>query len=164
MLQNAAFGLGLLCLPMSQCRFYNPLYTALWHHSDKNSMSINNRYLDFVQMHCLISLVNDNHIANNLKGILVHVYFGSIVNNPPQNQSNVNTFLAEKRIFTEALCTDVVFSSDELRRLCADSVDALANLDVSNEYPQHMFCGEIRKYISVIPYLKLVFFFFFLLP
>ena len=31
-------------------------------------------------MHGLISLVNDNHVDNNLKEILVYVCFGSIVN------------------------------------------------------------------------------------
>ena len=45
-------------------------------HSDKN-----NRYLDFVQTRGLISLVNDNHVENNLKEILVNVYYGSIFNN-----------------------------------------------------------------------------------
>ena len=30
-------------------------------------------------------LVNDNPVDNNLKGILVYVYFGSIVNNRPKN-------------------------------------------------------------------------------
>ena len=48
-------------------------------------MAINNRYLDFVQMHGLISLVNNNHIDNNLKEILVYVYFGLIVSNQPKN-------------------------------------------------------------------------------
>ena len=33
-------------------------------------------------MHSLISLVNDNHMDNNLKEILVFVYFGLFVNNP----------------------------------------------------------------------------------
>ena len=32
-----------------------------------------------------ISLVNDNHVDNNLKEILVYVYSGSIVNNRSQN-------------------------------------------------------------------------------
>ena len=44
----------------------NPLYKALWRRSDKNSADINNRYLDFVQTRGLISLVNDNHMDNNL--------------------------------------------------------------------------------------------------
>ena len=48
-------------------------------------MAINNRYLDFVQTRGLISLVNDNHVNNNLKEILVFVYIGSIVNNRPEN-------------------------------------------------------------------------------
>ena len=47
----------------------NPLYTAFWRHSDRNSAAINNRYLDFVQMHGLILLVNDNHVDNTLKEI-----------------------------------------------------------------------------------------------
>ena len=33
----------------------------------------------------LISLVNVNHMDNNLKEILVYVYFGSIVNHLPKN-------------------------------------------------------------------------------
>ena len=51
----------------------NPLYTAIWHHSDKNNAAtrINNHYLDFVQTRGLISLVNDYHVDNNLKEILV---------------------------------------------------------------------------------------------
>ena len=48
----------------------NPLYTALWRHSDKNNAAINNSYLDFVQTPSLISLVNDNHVDNNLKKTL----------------------------------------------------------------------------------------------
>ena len=36
----------------------------------------------------LISLVNDNHIDNNLKEILVYVYLGSIVNNQPKNKTS----------------------------------------------------------------------------
>ena len=35
----------------------NPLYTALWRQSDKNSVAINNLYLDFVQTRGLISFV-----------------------------------------------------------------------------------------------------------
>ena len=60
---------GLHCLPMSQSRVKdNPLYTALWHHSNKNlrKAAINNRNLDFLQTCGLISLVNDNHVDNNL--------------------------------------------------------------------------------------------------
>ena len=41
-------------------------------------MAINYLDLDFVQMRGLISLVNDSHMDNNLKEILVYVYFGSI--------------------------------------------------------------------------------------
>ena len=37
-------------------------------------------------MRDLISFVNDNHVDNNLKEILVYVYFGSIVNNQPKKQ------------------------------------------------------------------------------
>ena len=55
----------------------NAIYAALWRHSDKNSAAINNRYLNYVQMRGLISLVNDNHVDNNLKEILVYVYFGA---------------------------------------------------------------------------------------
>ena len=39
----------------------------LWCHSNKNSMAINNCYPDFEQMHSLISVVNDNHVDNNLQ-------------------------------------------------------------------------------------------------
>ena len=56
----------------------NPLF---WRHNDKKSAAINNRYLDFIQTHDLISLVIDKHLDNNLKEILVYVYSGSIVNN-----------------------------------------------------------------------------------
>ena len=42
---------------------------------------MNNRSLEFVQTRSLISLVNDNHVDNNNKEILVYVYFGSILNN-----------------------------------------------------------------------------------
>ena len=35
-------------------------------HSDKNSAATNNHFLDFVQTRGLISLVNDNHLDNNL--------------------------------------------------------------------------------------------------
>ena len=59
----------------------NLLYKAFLHHNDKNGATINNRYLDFVQTRGLISLVNDYHVDKDLKEILVHVYFGSIVNN-----------------------------------------------------------------------------------
>ena len=69
----------------------NPIYTALWHHSEKNGLAINNCYLD--------SLVNDIHMDNNLKKILVHIYFCSIVNNQPKRvcgqglQISVGTFV-----------------------------------------------------------------------
>ena len=39
----------------------------------------------------LISLVNDNHVNNNLKEILVYIYSGSIVNNPPKNRKMSGT-------------------------------------------------------------------------
>ena len=45
----------------------------------RNKMCLNQR-------RGLILLVNDNHVDNNLKEILVYVYFGSIVNNLPQNR------------------------------------------------------------------------------
>ena len=47
--------------------------------------AINNRYLDFIQMRGLVSLVNDNRVDNTLKEVLVHVYLSSIVNNGPEN-------------------------------------------------------------------------------
>ena len=56
---------------------------SIWHHSDKTSMAIKKRYLDFVQMHGLISLVNDIHM-DNLKEILVYVDYGWIINNQPK--------------------------------------------------------------------------------
>ena len=72
---------------MSQSGFTdNPLYTALWRHSDKNSAAIKKRYLDFVQTRGLISLVNDNHVDNSVKEILIYVYkmyLDSIANNRP---------------------------------------------------------------------------------
>ena len=44
-------------------------------HLNKNfGTAINNCYLDFLQMHRLISLVNDNQGDNNLKEILMYVY------------------------------------------------------------------------------------------
>ena len=58
---------------------------TLWCHSDKKSPATNNRYLDFVQMHDLISLVNDNHVDNSLKDIFGNLYYGSIVNNQLKN-------------------------------------------------------------------------------
>ena len=45
------------------------MYMALWRHSD-NSAAKNNRYMDFVQTRALISLVNDNHVDNNLEKFL----------------------------------------------------------------------------------------------
>ena len=39
-------------------------------------------------MRGLISLINDNHVDNNLKEILVYVYFGAIVINRPKKQTN----------------------------------------------------------------------------
>ena len=56
-------------------------------YSNKNSTAINNRNIDFVQTCGLISLVNDNHVDNDLKEILVYIYYGSIVNNRSQNLS-----------------------------------------------------------------------------
>ena len=70
---------------MSHSRFLQ--ITLLTRHSDvtvtRIAVAINNRYLDFVQTHGLFSLVKGNHVDYNLKEILVYVYFGSIVNNPP---------------------------------------------------------------------------------
>ena len=45
----------------------------------------------------LISLVNDNHVANNLKEILVCVYFGSIANNQPKKQYIVTISIANNQ-------------------------------------------------------------------
>ena len=51
----------------------NPLCTALWRHSDKNCTAIGNSYLDFLPTRGLISLVNNNHMDNTIKEILVYV-------------------------------------------------------------------------------------------
>ena len=41
---------------------------AFWHHGDKDSAAMNNRYLDFVQMRGLISVASyDNYLDNNHK-------------------------------------------------------------------------------------------------
>ena len=69
---------------------------TLWHHSDKNSSVINNRYLDFVQKCGLISLVNDNHMDSNLNGNLVYVYYGSIVTLRKHAYSNILKFSPPK--------------------------------------------------------------------
>ena len=37
-------------------------------------------------MRDLILFVNDNHIDNNLKEILVYIYFGSVANNQSKNR------------------------------------------------------------------------------
>ena len=58
---------------------------ALWRHSDKNSAALNNRYPDYVQKRGMISLVNENHVGNKIKELLVYVYSGSFVNNRPKN-------------------------------------------------------------------------------
>ena len=73
---------------MSRSRFYRQ---SSFHDtptsSDKNRTAINSRYQNFLQTRSLISLVNDNHVDNNLKEILVCVYLGSIVNNRPNNEN-----------------------------------------------------------------------------
>ena len=76
----------------------NPLYTALRRHSDKNSSAVNNRYLDFVQTRGWISLVNDNHVDNNLKEMLAFVYYGSIVNNRPKKTGAQETCASLTRL------------------------------------------------------------------
>ena len=52
-------------------------------------VAINDGYLDFVQTHGLISLVNDNHMDNNLKEILAYVYHGSVVNNQSKKHPQI---------------------------------------------------------------------------
>ena len=56
----------------------------------KNSAAINNNYiyLDFLHLKLLdlITLVNDYHVDNNLKAILVYVNIGSIVNKRPKQE------------------------------------------------------------------------------
>ena len=81
-------GLVLWCLVFvctvchcSKCPNRQPSIKAPKRHSDKNSATINCRYLDFVQASDLISFVNNNHIDYDLKEILAFVYCGSIVNN-----------------------------------------------------------------------------------
>ena len=49
-----------------------PLYIALWRNSDKNSAAIMSHLT-----RGMISLVNGNHVDNNLKEILVYVYLRS---------------------------------------------------------------------------------------
>ena len=61
---------------MFQFRFYrqSSKHGTLTSKVTRKARAINNRYLDFVQ------LVTDNQVDNNLKEILVYVYYGSIVN------------------------------------------------------------------------------------
>ena len=66
---------------------------TLWRHSETISAVFNNHYLDFVQTRGLISLVNENHVDNNLKEILVYVYSGWIVNNRPKKVPYLATAL-----------------------------------------------------------------------
>ena len=49
------------------------------------ALSLCSSPLDFVQTSSWISLVNDNHVDINFKEIMVYVYYGSTVNNKPQN-------------------------------------------------------------------------------
>ena len=79
--RSVASDLGLHFLPMSQSRFHRyRLYTALWHHSDKNSVVINNVSVTRIANK---RAVNDNHVNNNFE-ILVYAYFNSIVSNQPK--------------------------------------------------------------------------------
>ena len=54
---------------------------------------INKRYLDYIQTYDLISLVNNNHVDNNLKEILLYVYVSFFVNNLPKNHYFLYQFL-----------------------------------------------------------------------
>ena len=63
----------------------------IWH-SDVTVTSI----ARYVQTRSLISLVNDNHVGNDLKKSLMFVYFGSIVNIRPKTNVWVN--IESKRI------------------------------------------------------------------
>ena len=85
--------------------------TALWRHSDKNSAAINNRFLDFIQTRGLIPLVNDNHVDNNLKEILMYVYFCSIVNKTVDPKMVISCSLSVKGGFVTRLlsCTQSLF-------------------------------------------------------
>ena len=63
----------------------NPLYTALWRYSDKNSTSINNSYLEFVQM--LFAWINfigqpQSHGWQQYDSL---VALGLLINNQPKN-------------------------------------------------------------------------------
>ena len=70
---------------MSKSRFLQVTLYTLWRHIDKNSAAINNSYMDFVQTRGLILLVNDNHVDNHLKEILLYVNFDPIVFSRLQN-------------------------------------------------------------------------------
>ena len=65
-------------------RFVIVALPGLFSYLFMNSAAINNRYLDFVQMRGLISMINNDHVDNNLKERLVYVYNGAIVKNRPQ--------------------------------------------------------------------------------
>ena len=52
-----------------------------------------------------ISLVNDNHVDNNLKEILMFVYYGLIVNSRPKNISR-----QEKAVIKLCFCTGLSWS------------------------------------------------------
>ena len=52
-------------------------------------LSLCNSPQDFVQTRGLISLVNDNHVYNNIKEILVYAYLGSTVNNPSRKHAYI---------------------------------------------------------------------------
>ena len=75
----------------------NHLHRAFWRHTDWKSATINTRYLDFIQTRGLSSLVNDDHVDNNLKEMSVHVYFCSNVNNrappPPTPPARTHTHI-----------------------------------------------------------------------
>ena len=78
---------------------------ALWRHSD-NSVATNNYYMDFVQMRGLISLVNDNHMDNNLKEILVCILRLDCKNWPQKMKKTLSTpvrFEEHKYIYSKVL-------------------------------------------------------------
>ena len=66
-------------------------------------------------MRGLISLVNENRVDNNIKEILVYVYFGSIVNYQPKHvwvdslQSNQSIHTLELNLISRFLWSLIFF-------------------------------------------------------
>ena len=62
----------------------NPLNAALWRHSDKNSATINNRYLEF-SSNARFDYIGQRKSRRQLP-FLASVYYGSIVHNRSKNK------------------------------------------------------------------------------